>query len=167
MGKFSVEFQTRSGRSSSKHTQTSRGTALVPGAQAGSKFQFSYNDGPASNAQFSSLWWSDLAVGSLPRKASGDEEEVRSNLCNISKGKSRGGEKLISAPDQQELSQLEAAVLSLQHNPSRKHLSWEVILSLRRSLKSAGSTFPELPVSISSSCATPRYRSSGQPLGGK
>lgn len=81
--------------------------------------------------------------------------------------KAGGGEKLISAPDQQELSQLEAAVLSLQHNPSRKHLSWEVILSLRRSLKSAGSTFPELPVSISSSCATPRYRSSGQPLGGK
>lgn len=93
MGKFSAEspgIPNKIGEERLKtHTQTSKGVALVPGAQAGSKFQFSYNDGPASNTQFSSLWWSDLAVGSSTRQASGEEEEVRLNLCNISKEKGR------------------------------------------------------------------------------
>lgn len=92
MGKFSVEspgipHKIREERLKTQTDKQRNGTRS--GAQAGSKFQFSYNDGPASNAQFSSLWWSDLAVGSSPRQASGEEEEVRLNLCNISKGKGR------------------------------------------------------------------------------
>lgn len=120
MGKFSVESsgipnKIRENWLTAQTDEQRKGSCC--GSTSRDKFQFSYNEGPASNARFSSLWWSDLAVGSSPRQASGEQEEVRLNLCNISKGKGREG-SWVSAPDQQELSQLEAAVLCLQHSPS-------------------------------------------------